>query len=372
MPIPLHTTTFTIMATISHSSYYSSLFSTIFTLYILILLYFPQVFVKLLLSPLLISTLVLLLTLLRLGASQQRLKQQQQQQQQRNITQNGLEPEPGTGPRQEEEEVAKLQCNMAKAHSTMEPETCDPGRLDEVDSFSLKEKEGANTPRLIITQNVLQIPKPGYGHEPNRVETGPVQEEVGEVVKPQCNMAEARSTMEPETSYPGQLDEVDSSVNHDYKKENKACQNLDWADIEPGCGPNLLLEWDVGAPLEVIYEAYEGEEEGEEEEQNDAFCKTGILKRYPSLSRYFPESDSDSDSSSSSISSDEEEEEREGLYEIALGNYGFNNGDKRVINMLMMPTKRGDQKLVDHYFDDEDNLIEIDISPTKIMSDFSW
>ncbi|XP_021726336.1 uncharacterized protein LOC110693525 [Chenopodium quinoa] len=298
------------------NSSYHSLFSCIVSLYTLIFLYFPCVFVKSLLSPLLVSTLVLLLTLLRLGTSQQ-LKQEQQQQQQQNI------------------------------------------------DFA----EGVKTPRQVIIQNDL---------EPNlKPESGPIQEE--------RNVVKARSTTEPGpkpehlkhvTCDPGRSVEIiDSFENQEHKKEKgwAGPESLEWAEPEPEYGPKVFLDWDVGAPLEVIYEAYEGEEEGEES-QNDVFCKAGIIKRYPSLSRYYPESESDSGSDSDSYSyssSSFDEEEREGLIEIALDDYGYNYGDKKMINMLIKP-KSGDQKAVYHNFDDEDNLIEIEINPTKNMSDFPW
>ncbi|KAL7262570.1 hypothetical protein ACSBR1_000853 [Camellia fascicularis] len=47
-----------------------------------------------------------------------------------------------------------------------------------------------------------------------------------------------------------------------------------------------LVEWDMTAPLEVIYE-------GEEDEQNNVVLEDKE-ERYPSLSLYYPESDLDS------------------------------------------------------------------------------
>nr|KYP51217.1 hypothetical protein KK1_026900 [Cajanus cajan] len=116
---------------------------------------------------------------------------------------------------------------------------------------------------------------------------------------------------------------------------------------------SCFVEWDVKAPLEVIYEEYgEGEDVGDDANEN-----VGIV-RYPSLSRFYPESDSDSESSENGFSAIgdwdspeevgfrwDEEEEREGLYEIAL------DGCKR---------KRG----LEFHFEEE-NLIEIDISPSR-------
>ncbi|MED6144885.1 hypothetical protein PIB30_019673 [Stylosanthes scabra] len=113
-----------------------------------------------------------------------------------------------------------------------------------------------------------------------------------------------------------------------------------------------FLEWNVKAPLEVIYEEYEGEEEAENP-PNQKQENTNIF-RYPSLSRYYPESDSDSSSengfpetgnwdSPENMSFTWDEEDREGLIEIALD---------------------GSKKCGMEFHFDEENMIEIDISPT--------
>ncbi|RDY12737.1 hypothetical protein CR513_02428, partial [Mucuna pruriens] len=109
-----------------------------------------------------------------------------------------------------------------------------------------------------------------------------------------------------------------------------------------------FVEWNVKAPLEVIYEGEETEQD--QNEKRDV----GIL-RYPSLSRYYPETDSDSSSeigfpstenwdSPENMSFRWDEEDREGLIEIAL------DGCKK--------------REVGFHFEEE-NLIEIDISPTR-------
>ncbi|XP_018468802.2 uncharacterized protein LOC108840470 isoform X2 [Raphanus sativus] len=54
-----------------------------------------------------------------------------------------------------------------------------------------------------------------------------------------------------------------------------------------------FVEWDLRAPLEVIHEAYE-----EDEEENPTRFRE--IERYPSLSLCYPETDSGSDSDSSS------------------------------------------------------------------------
>jgi len=103
-----------------------------------------------------------------------------------------------------------------------------------------------------------------------------------------------------------------------------------------------FMEWNVKAPLEVIYE-------GEETEQDRSGDHGEGIFRYPSLSRYYPETDSDSSSESGFPATDNmcfrwDEEDREGLIEIAL------DGCKK--------------KEVGFQFEEE-NLIEIDISPKR-------
>ncbi|KAF7850696.1 hypothetical protein BT93_L5097 [Corymbia citriodora subsp. variegata] len=79
---------------------------------------------------------------------------------------------------------------------------------------------------------------------------------------------------------------------------------------EVGFPPSARYEcsfvvWDVKAPLEVIYEEYEGEGDEEEDDGGDddrGFSFRG-LERYPSLSKCYPDSDSDSDSESCSPNS---------------------------------------------------------------------
>ncbi|KAK8335903.1 hypothetical protein V6Z11_A09G087300 [Gossypium hirsutum] len=107
--------------------------------------------------------------------------------------------------------------------------------------------------------------------------------------------------------------------------------------IKTGSSPREMsfeekfVEWDVRAPLEVIYEDYEGEEA----------LDRGI-ERYISMSRGYSEPEPDSLEWVSSEKrccrwEEEEEEDRQGLIEIALDFHG-----------------------------EEDNLIEIDISSIKV------
>ncbi|KAM7255350.1 hypothetical protein ACFE04_020591 [Oxalis oulophora] len=121
-----------------------------------------------------------------------------------------------------------------------------------------------------------------------------------------------------------------------------------------------FVEWDVRAPLRVIYE----EEEEEEydyyyDEETKKEKDPTRIERYPSLSLYYPETDSDSDGSGEfemgfpfpMIRWEEDHEDnynKEGLIEITLddnnNNYYYNNNIEKF------------------HFEDDQNLIEIDIS----------
>jgi len=113
-----------------------------------------------------------------------------------------------------------------------------------------------------------------------------------------------------------------------------------------------FVEWNVRAPLEVIYEEYEDEEKCDDPNKKEENWNTGS-SNYPSLSRYYPESDSDSSSDGEFPAKEDwdspeewEEEDREGLIEIAL------DGSKMMKRDL-------------EFQYEEENLIEIDISPTR-------
>ncbi|XP_030518072.1 uncharacterized protein LOC115731550 [Rhodamnia argentea] len=109
-----------------------------------------------------------------------------------------------------------------------------------------------------------------------------------------------------------------------------------------------FVEWDVKAPLEVIYEEYEGE--GDEEEDDDSGFSLGGLERYPSLSMCYPDSDSESSSPG--------------------GDFGFNFGsDSPEEGAFRWDTEDGGEGLIEIALNllggEEDNLIEIDISPAR-------
>lgn len=118
--------------------------------------------------------------------------------------------------------------------------------------------------------------------------------------------------------------------------------------------------------MEVIYEEYEGEDHDKdasnESDPEPRQVRIG-LERYPSLSLYYPETDSDSSSEDNEFPATgawdslddkvcfmwDEDEDRDELIEIAL--------DKT-------------SKKASEFQLEEDNLIEIDISPTRINHEF--
>lgn len=141
------------------------------------------------------------------------------------------------------------------------------------------------------------------------------------------------------------LDQIYKWVSRNYEEKLKSKMGFESNSFLD----ESFVEWNVKAPLDVIYE----DEETEDIISNEN-CVAGIL-RHSSLSRYYPESDSDSSSenefpamenwdSPGNMSFRWDEEDRDGLIEIAL------DGFKR--------------KALGFQYEEE-NMIEIDISPTK-------
>ncbi|CAJ2678409.1 unnamed protein product [Trifolium pratense] len=233
--------------TISFFSMFSSnpLFSCIVTFCTLVYLYLPHLFSKIVLSPVITLTGILLLTILRLGATQKSHHEEQKE-------------------------------NQHKHESIVEEENRASKCREE------EEKEKQSSPCFINSNEI--------------------------------------------------------EVNSEMGFESSSC----------------FVEWNVRAPLEVIYEEYEGEEKCDDSNEKEENSNMGISS-YASLSRYYPESDSDSSSEGGSPAIEDwdspeewEEEDREGLIEIALDG-----------NNMMMKKK----ELEFQY--EEENLIEIDISPTR-------
>ncbi|KAJ4825115.1 hypothetical protein Tsubulata_028993 [Turnera subulata] len=155
----------------------------------------------------------------------------------------------------------------------------------------------------------------------------------------------------------------DGSIDHQKaEKFDSLVEKWMQRSFDPNPKPDFegsFIEWNVGAPLEVIYEGHEGEEEGEDHQDPDPNPTRSApsLDRYPSLSMFYPESDSDYSSdgalsmtgeweSPESICFTWEDEDKEGsLIEIAL-----------------------DKKDSSGFHFEEDNLIEIDISKNDLSS----
>ncbi|KAI9121395.1 hypothetical protein K1719_008428 [Acacia pycnantha] len=234
------------------------LFSFTVTLCTLILLYLPHLFWKLVLSPVLILTGILLLTILRFGANQRSQNEQ---------------------------------------------------------------------PEIVGT------PKPGLNQE-NRASV----------------VAEESENLDIETEESNSVEKVRQWITTHSETEFKS-----QIVFSSEC---FVESWEVKAPLEVIYEEYEeGEEAKADQNEKEDAGKYVDYPKYPSLSRYYPESESESESESDggfpSIGQCEspennsfqwDEEDKEGLIEIAL------DGGKKVDMEFQF---------------EEDNLIEIDISPTR-------
>ncbi|KAM3285235.1 hypothetical protein P3S67_024034 [Capsicum chacoense] len=125
---------------------------------------------------------------------------------------------------------------------------------------------------------------------------------------------------------------------------------------------DCFVEWNVRAPLEVIYEAYEGEQEeddeGEyaEEKRKEAF---GVIERHASLSMYYPETDTDTDTDSSYDGDS-----------LVIGNWDSpenmyfrwdDDEDGEELIEIELDCKRNSEA-------EEENLIEIDLTLAKFRA----
>lgn len=156
-------------------------------------------------------------------------------------------------------------------------------------------------------------------------------------------------------------------------------EDHNWVNLKETNFEEKFVEWDVRAPLEVIYEEYY---EGDDENNDFSDISDPTRFKYPSLSVYYPESDSDSSSESDfmaigdwdskeSVRFTWEEDEREELIEISLDDGVNNNNNKLDYSNCVISENNY------NYFDndflqgeeiEENNLIEIDISPAKVIS----
>lgn len=306
----------------------------------MILLYAPSFFLRLLLSPTLNSTGIILLFLLKLGVN---------------------------------ERLCGIRIHDSSANERLEKESdcSEPRFLDhkeihydkssnnvEFDDLSLYSSFGLDStslePRFLDLVDYNQTHKESMPNSSLEVESN------------QVNL-EFELDLSPESNYQGDchegelLDTLSMKTSHVVEKE-EIIMEMDSIKIDRTI---KFLEWNMKAPLEIIYEAYEGEEEEDDEYSNETnmiSSDTYVMRceRYPSLSIYYPESETDSSSDddfpinkrwerhddNAFFKWEAEENEKEGLIEISLDRYG-----KRSIEFCQ---------------DEEDNLIEIDIFPQEI------
>lgn len=326
-----------------HASLCSNpLFSSIITLYTLVLIYAPSFFLRIVFSPVLNSTVIILLFLLKLGANE-RSRKQSSFEEARAID-------------------SSVDERLEKENNSLELRV-----LDNQDNYyEGLPNDGSNlNSYLVLASNslepkVLQFVDEKQAH---------VELEVKKVSSIEANQTHAESV--PKYGLDMESNQTGIVFAHDLSSEPnfmESSQVVKEGEVKIERDPNKMdttmkiLEWNMKAPLEIIYEAYEGEEEEDEEnnENNIVSNDKEIVgcERYPSLSMYYPESDTDSSSDgdfpmdanwetrdSVFFKWEEEEDDREELIEISLDRYG-----KRSIEFCQ---------------NDEDNLIEIDISTTR-------
>lgn len=276
------------------------LFSTIITFCTLILLYLPTLFFRVIFSPVLISTSVLLLSLLRYGAVQR-------------STQEVLK----------ERQIEKDSKIAESISSTKEFEIIHDLIIDE--------------PKCVSSNSSEEIR---------------VNNSENAVVDLDSTWQSAHDLIIDDYKWVSDFNEGSEC---EIISAPIPSQKLFYSDS--------FVEWNLRAPLEVIYEEYEGEEEEEQDdEQNEGFseekreAQMAIIERYTSLSKFYPDTDSDNSSeedflgirdwdSPEHINLQWEKEEKEGLIEIELGQKRYSESEV-----------------------EEDNLIEIDLFPASFTS----
>ncbi|KAJ6292459.1 hypothetical protein OIU78_024602 [Salix suchowensis] len=201
---------------------------------------------------------------------------------------------------------------------------------------------------------------------------------LGAVQRRQLSVTESDKAIQIQQNKGTHFGEASNSSFLTHVNKRVASQSAEKGRFDPGPNHDFdvsFVEWDVRAPLKVIYEESEGEEEGEgdpnEKDAGQYPTRFGGLGRYPSLAMCYPETDSDSDSDSEggfSVAGEWasperfcfnwEEEDREGLLiEIAL-----DSDDRKDMG--------SDSDAGSGFHVEEDNLIEIDICPAKTTSCF--
>ncbi|KAI3498851.1 hypothetical protein L1887_34637 [Cichorium endivia] len=320
------------------------LFSTIVTLYTLILLYIPSFFLRIALSPVLNSTGIILISLLRLGTLQKESRFLDSSDNERS-----------------EKESSSLESGVPDSNLIL------------CSSFAPKSKSTESKLLDIVAQNETHAEfEPKSGLDLERKETHvQFEHDMGlesNSMESSQVMEERETTYEPKSGLDLECNQTHVEFEHNMGLESNSMETPQALEGEPKIEMDpkqvdttmAFLEWNMRAPLEIIYEAYEGEEDDDDDEEsneNHAVSndkQDAVCQRYPSLLMYYPDSETDSSSDgefpmnekwetheSVFFKWEDEEEEREELIEISLDHYG--------------------KKTVEFCHVEEDNLIEIDL-----------
>ncbi|KAJ0460980.1 hypothetical protein HanHA89_Chr16g0667121 [Helianthus annuus] len=278
------------------------LFSTIVTLYTLILLYAPSLFIRIVLSPVLNSTGIILLFLLKLGTNER----------------------------------------LEKESNCFEPKVLD-------------HKDEQHEQLTSLEQRFLDLVDRNQTHKESHQMQAEVEHDLGPGLNPQDDHYKWELLDKYSIQSSSQVvDKVDPRMELDSKQVNATMKFLKWNMKAP-----LEIIYEAYEGEEEEDEEEEEEEEEKEDDNNEmnmVYTDTYFseIERYPSLSMYYPESETDSSSDddfpmnrkwetheSVFFKWEKEDDDREELIEISVDLY-----EKRSIELCRA---------------EEDNLIEIDI-----------
>lgn len=333
------------------------LFSCVIAFCILVLLYFPHGFsLKIILSPILIITASILISLLRLGAV--RNFQPDNRGNFSKTEETGFSDQESkkiqSFSKSEEIKCSDEEPNSKRIQSFSKSEETvfSDQELEKIQSFSeAAETEFSNEKSKKIQSFSKTEEREFSGEEPNSrkihffnetEETEFFDEEPRKIQF--SSEAEETEFWEEGRNWVKNLDEAEETEipDEEFERKSEFKQSFDF-DPNPNFEPDFV-EWNVSAPLDVIYE--------EEEEEKDENCLRRVIERNPVFSMYCSESDSDSSSEGGFPATWDkvtpgkmgfrwEEEDKDELIEIALGTKGLD------------------------FHGEEDNLIEIDISSSQ-------
>ncbi|XP_071739836.1 uncharacterized protein [Rutidosis leptorrhynchoides] len=329
------------------------LFSTYVTLYTLILLYAPSFFLKIVLSPIFNSTLILLLSLLRLGAK-------------------------GTSGNELIIHDSKYPNSIANEMSEKEFEYLEPRVLD----HNHNQYEMGSFDELVLVQDLRSLEPRFLDFDEQRQNHVECKAQMDSCLESTQNHSTSKSIS---SCLDFQSNQLYKKYDHDLGLESSSmdnCQIWDFLKTNPMESSKVneddvekrtdqvaskrmdmtmkLLEWNIKAPLEVIYEAYEGEEENDQEstENDKILSDENVVRsceiRYPSLSMYYPESETSS-SSDDNLTINESWETQERVFEWE----DEDDNDMELIEISLDHSKTS----IEFCHIEEDNLIEIDIFP---------